>query len=159
MSKLYEKQIVLERQKAADNSKKWQEKCEKVKADMKALKSQTNQSSNERSAKKSETAVDDVIDFKFFEDVQKMLNEERIRREEVEQELERYKVYLPEAENLLKEVNTRHRGAYEEINVLQKELENHRKVIDEYETEIVDLNKKLKQLKKTHQIYEVRMSS
>lgn len=128
---------------------------------MKSLRSQTLQSSNERSAKKSsnESTVDDAIDLKFFEDVQKMLSEERLKREEVEQELERYKVYLPEAENLLKEVNTRHRGAYEEINVLQKELENHRKVIDEYEAEIVDLNKKLKQLKKTHQIYEVRMSS
>jgi|APSaa5957512535_1039671.scaffolds.fasta_scaffold334805_2 hypothetical protein len=30
-------------------------------------------------------------------------------------ELERYKVYLPEAEGLLQEVNNRHQGALEEI--------------------------------------------
>lgn len=53
-----------------------------------------------------------------FDEVRTALDEERTQRGEVEQELERYKVYLPEAENLLKEVNSRHKGAYEEIRVL-----------------------------------------
>jgi chromosome segregation ATPase len=71
-------------------------------------------------------------------------------------ELERYKVYLPEAEGLLQEVNNRHQGALEEI-------EQQQKIAAEYEKEILDLNKNLKNLKKAlqdqKQLYEVRVQS
>jgi hypothetical protein len=47
--------------------------------------------------------------------------------------------------------------------VLQKELEDYKHVVDQYESEIVDLNKNLKSLKKTNsdqqQLYEVRVNS
>lgn len=47
--------------------------------------------------------------------------------------------------------------------MLQKELEDYKHVVDQYESEIVDLNKNLKSLKKTNsdqqQLYEVRVNS
>jgi hypothetical protein len=43
-------------------------------------------------------------------------------------ELERYKVYLPEADGLLQEVNERHKIAIQEIKSLQKESEEQQKL-------------------------------
>lgn len=56
-----------------------------------------------------------------FSEVRAGLAEEKNGKEELLQELERYKQYLGEAEGLLKEVNERHKGACEEIMILQNE--------------------------------------
>ena len=79
-----------------------------------------------------------------YDELKQQLNDEKLQKEDILQELERYKVYLPEAEGLLQEVNERHKGAYEEIKIQQKELQDYKHVVDQYESEILELNKNLK---------------
>ena len=55
-----------------------------------------------------------------FELVNEQLKAEKEEKEQIMSELERYKVYLPEAEGLLQEVNNRHQGALDEIEQQQK---------------------------------------
>jgi DNA repair exonuclease SbcCD ATPase subunit len=55
-----------------------------------------------------------------FEVVNEQLKAEKEEKEQIMSELERYKVYLPEAEGLLQEVNNRHQGALDEIEQQQK---------------------------------------
>ena len=85
-----------------------------------------------------------------------MLEKERESKAETVLELERYKVYLPEAEGLLQEVNERHKGAYEEIKIQQKEIQDYKHVVEDYEGEILELNRNIKSQK---QLYDVRVSS
>ena len=80
------------------------------------------------------------MEIKYAEEVQE--------RQELLIELERYKVYLPEAEGLLQEVNERHKSALQELKSLQEENEEAQKMMSQYESEILDLNKNLKQQKK-----------
>lgn len=71
------------------------------------------------------------------EELNEKLAAETAEKEQILEELERYKVYLPEAEGLLQEVNGRHQDAMEEIQQQQT-------IAAQYESEILDLNKALK---------------
>ena len=58
------------------------------------------------------------------------LGEERESKNEITQDLERYKVYLLEAEGLLSEMNDRYKSSCEDNQFLQKEMDDYKQVID-----------------------------
>ena len=138
ISKLYEKQIVLEKQKASQDFKKFTDKHEKQKGDIKQMQMYHANKVNdlardhqqmkvELEGKKKELLENlneqnkentDIAD--QFELVNEQLKAEKEEKEQIMSELERYKVYLPEAEGLLQEVNNRHQGALDEIEQQQK---------------------------------------
>lgn len=67
------------------------------------------QEQEEQLGKQQEQPVEEVEELKMS------LAAEMKEKREILEELERYKVYLPEAEGLLQEVNGRHQQAMEEI--------------------------------------------
>lgn len=61
------------------------------------------------------------------------LNKEHDQRKKIQAELENYKIYLPEAENLLQEVNKRHQAAQKEIESMKFKLAKEK---ESYENQI-----------------------
>ena len=61
-------------------------------------------------------------------ELQAKIEAENVKKEDVMKELERYKVYLPEAEDLLQEVNERHKSALDELQALQKKHDDQTEV-------------------------------
>lgn len=128
VQKLFEKSIMFEKQKYSEDLKKCSEKYDKQKLELKnqqVIITQRMQQYNEMKDKadRLQKTINDYMEQNQelsikFDELQQTLLDERLVKDEIQQELERYKVYLPEAEGLLQEVNQRHKGAYEEIKLL-----------------------------------------
>ena len=109
----------------------------------------------EKRNKQTQSDLSDQIQHR--KSVEKALSKEQDQKEQILHELQNYKIYLPEAESLLQEVNKRHQNSQKELDHLmeentklktqyQSQLQSHQATIDRLKSAIEDEKRKQQEL-------------